>query len=386
MNGCAYLIAIVMFTAVACKPDHAVRVTKADFPDNVLPPEPKASQAEQKEINRLLDEAIQEAFKGAPSDLSHADRMKRLNWWVHTHTHLSNPEAPISLLNTLQQRRGACGAVAYMFMEMAKHMGYKARSRGIFCLPIQGGHVVNEVFYDGEWRLFDPTFGVFFTSDGLVDSPVVEYNHLDAFPEIGAYNVFYPNSSGRQGWYYPVEPYKTTAAMYQRAEPAYLKPLGSYDIFAANNCGSTAYENTAVITLPMQWHLAGRTAYALGQIDGSNLDIIYQRNDQDIFDATSQYMLGDASGSLGGLFVHHRYIIDGLARGQVWRLRIDWLAGEGLDNFRYTVYGGIVRRINRPNNNLELEIEARAPVMEIVSWSEGEKQMQFDAVTFKKLE
>lgn len=380
----ASILAAVL--TMACAPSSKPPATAEHvLPDNIIAAEDPASEEEQAEVERLLKQALAEAFDGAPKDLSHADRLKRLNWWVHTHTHLSNPEPPITLLNTLQERRGACGAVAWMFIEMAKRLGYPARARGIFCLPIQGGHVVAEVKYNGAWHLYDPTFGVYFTSDGSLDAPVVAYNHLEAFPEIGALNVFYPKAPGREGWYYPKEPYKTTAEMYQRQQPDYQKPLGSYDVFAANNCGSTAYEGNGLITLPMRWHMSGRSEYALGKLDGDSLDIIYQKNDEGVYDATSQYMLGKVGGSLGPLTVRHRYVIDGLARGERWRLRIDWLEGESMENVRYTIYGGIVRQDDTVSGRLSLDIEARAPVMEIVSWSDGDKFTRFDAVSLTRL-
>lgn len=140
------LLLVTVLAAAGCS-DPAPSI-RASFPDNVLPPDNPSDQ-EQREIDRLLDEAIEQAFAGAPDGLSDADRIKRLNWWVHTHTHLSNPESPVTLLNTLQQRRGACGAIGRMFIELARRLGYEARARGIFCLPIQGGHVLAEVKYDG---------------------------------------------------------------------------------------------------------------------------------------------------------------------------------------------------------------------------------------------
>lgn len=238
----------------------------------------------------------------------------------------------------------------------------------------------------GPWHVFDPTFGVFFSSDGRLDAPAVSYHHLESFPELGATNVFYPKARGRLGWYYPPESYKSTGEMYQRAQPEYQQKLGSYELFAENNCGSVAYEGQAILTLPIRWSMAGRTQHRLGRVDGGSDDIIYQKNDAGVYDATSQYMLGDASGSLGPLFIRHRYIIDGVERGERWRLRIDWLSGASTENFRYTVYGGKVIERNVTDNRISIDIEARAKVIEIVSRSGDDKIMRFDAVSFTRLE
>jgi transglutaminase superfamily protein len=65
---------------------------------------------------------------------------------------------------------GICGHAALTFAAIVKHFGYPVRSVQFWYTYPDGvtpdSHIAAEVFYDGAWHFFDPTFGVFWTDIG----------------------------------------------------------------------------------------------------------------------------------------------------------------------------------------------------------------------------
>jgi transglutaminase-like putative cysteine protease len=78
----------------------------------------------------------------------------------------SNPE---SILGT---QAGICGNAAIAFAAIVRHFGYSVRAVQFYYSTPDGipdTHIAAEVFYDGAWHYFDPTFGAFWTGgDGHV--------------------------------------------------------------------------------------------------------------------------------------------------------------------------------------------------------------------------
>jgi Transglutaminase-like superfamily len=76
---------------------------------------------------------------------------------------------------TIQQRRGVCGERAYAMLYLLEQKSIPCRYVGIFGLSAFGvdcyaSHATVEVFYDGAWHWYDPTYGVWFTKNGVVMS------------------------------------------------------------------------------------------------------------------------------------------------------------------------------------------------------------------------
>jgi len=70
---------------------------------------------------------------------------------------------PDSILGT---QAGICGHAALSFAAIVRHFGYAVRSVQFYYSTPEGtpdSHIADEVFYDGAWHFFDPTFGVFWT-------------------------------------------------------------------------------------------------------------------------------------------------------------------------------------------------------------------------------
>ncbi|MBX7223734.1 MAG: transglutaminase domain-containing protein [Blastocatellia bacterium] len=69
----------------------------------------------------------------------------------------------------LKEGYGFCGGFAAAFNALVRKTGLPAREVNAIYLGELGSHVVSEVFYGGEWHLFDSTFGVFLYSRPTYD-------------------------------------------------------------------------------------------------------------------------------------------------------------------------------------------------------------------------
>jgi hypothetical protein len=67
---------------------------------------------------------------------------------------------PVS--HILQGGYASCAGFAMCFSELVRCLGIPCRYLGVFGLPGAGSHALAEAHFDGEWHLFDATFGVFF--------------------------------------------------------------------------------------------------------------------------------------------------------------------------------------------------------------------------------
>jgi transglutaminase-like putative cysteine protease len=82
--------------------------------------------------------------------------------------------APQDVLSILDTQAGICGQAAHVFTALVKQFGFPVRSV-VFSYTDPGGapdsHEAAEVYYDGGWHYFDPTFGQFWTdASGNVQS------------------------------------------------------------------------------------------------------------------------------------------------------------------------------------------------------------------------
>jgi cell division protein FtsB len=62
----------------------------------------------------------------------------------------------------LAAQAGICGETSLAFAAIMQHLGYQARRIAFYWTLADGrpdGHTAVEIFYDGGWHYFDPTFG-----------------------------------------------------------------------------------------------------------------------------------------------------------------------------------------------------------------------------------
>ena len=64
----------------------------------------------------------------------------------------------------LRENIGACGVFSNLLAALAATQGIRARLLTLGNYPINDGHAVCEMYYDGSWHLYDPTYGAYYTT------------------------------------------------------------------------------------------------------------------------------------------------------------------------------------------------------------------------------
>jgi len=82
--------------------------------------------------------------------------------WTSWHPWSSPDGPPTSVYDLDSVMHGACGWRTLFIQALFKEIGIPTRSVHLWTVPIQGGHVAVELFINGKWMFFDPTFGLYF--------------------------------------------------------------------------------------------------------------------------------------------------------------------------------------------------------------------------------
>ena len=96
---------------------------------------------------------------------------------------------------TLQERVGACGSLSGALLAMARAQGLAGRFVNLYNYPKQNGHTVVEIFADGKWRLYDPTYAAYYIlNDGRSEEALSFHELVQSYeagspvePVVGAY-------------------------------------------------------------------------------------------------------------------------------------------------------------------------------------------------------
>src|SRR5712692_2374082 len=77
-----------------------------------------------------------------------------------------------------------CGGKSLVFVTLCRKAGMAARYVGSMYMPELRSHAISEIFYDGKWHLYDPTFGIFFYSNPDYDNTgyVISFHDLVSNP------------------------------------------------------------------------------------------------------------------------------------------------------------------------------------------------------------
>jgi hypothetical protein len=77
-----------------------------------------------------------------------------------------------------------CGGKSLVFVTLCRKAGMAARYVGSMYMPELRSHAISEIFYDGKWHLYDPTFGIFFYSNPNYDNTgyVISFHDLVSNP------------------------------------------------------------------------------------------------------------------------------------------------------------------------------------------------------------
>lgn len=89
----------------------------------------------------------------------------------------------------LKQGHAYCNGIALAFVALCRRAGLPARVNAFHNLEWMEGHNAAEVYYDGAWRFFDPTYGAFYylqpVYDGAGHMPSLRELTANAAPRYG---------------------------------------------------------------------------------------------------------------------------------------------------------------------------------------------------------
>lgn len=103
----------------------------------------------------------------AISKLPLKERAARLNQAVYAYC--EHGSTPGHINNLFETCKAACGGYSYVLRGVLEATGARTRYVNLYNIPNQGNHTVVEFEIDGEWPLYDPTFGAYFTENGEAD-------------------------------------------------------------------------------------------------------------------------------------------------------------------------------------------------------------------------
>lgn len=119
------------------------------------------------EDHAFLDNILKTIFPDGLDSLSDEEKSIEIMRYVVTSLKLKNNAGSATKL--IKEGYAICGGMSYVFSTLCRKIGIPTRSVNLYYDSWQGGHSLNEVFYDGQWHLFDSTFGIFFYSRSRYD-------------------------------------------------------------------------------------------------------------------------------------------------------------------------------------------------------------------------
>lgn len=108
-----------------------------------------------------LDGILHKIFPAGLAHLTREERSVKILRYTASTIALKDEE-PVSATRILKRGSGLCSSMAQVFVILCRRAGIPARIISLHHMPFMGGHSVSEVFYNGKWHFFDPTFGIFF--------------------------------------------------------------------------------------------------------------------------------------------------------------------------------------------------------------------------------
>lgn len=185
-----------------------------------------------------------------------------LNAWIYGSLSLSvkdrNSESSEESLDKLN---GACGHRDILFRAICDRLNLKSRRIGFHNIPIQIAHVGTEVWIDGEWRFFDPTFGTFIAAIAEPNIPISLDDARKRFPDVEIRRTKTPAYQGK--WLRSVSPNSEVLprGTMNHATGGWpiLKPYESYlysDIVPEDETGTFVSEMAVPVTETTQIELS----------------------------------------------------------------------------------------------------------------------------------
>lgn len=247
-----------MFTVRYADSSFARRVEQADI---TLP----------KNENRDILRAILDTLFENSVDLT--DEEKSLHILKYVSSVLVSKSNSGTATSILRKGYALCFGKSKVFTMLCRAAGLPSRQISYIYAVDVGSHVVSEVFYDGAWHLYDPTFGILFYTNPEYENPgnVLSFHELVRNPYGGvAYSVVAQTSSG----FYD-EATRSYAVSKIEDEHRTLEEgisVASYRE-GIQRTYPVAYGENDLVSYPVDANLLHDTSQWFGRVDNSNSEL-----------------------------------------------------------------------------------------------------------------
>lgn len=133
------------------------------------------------EDEAFLGGILEGVLEGEESLSDEAKSIRILKYVSSSLTHKANQGSATKIIH---DGFALCGGKSYVFVALCRKAGMAARYVGSMYMPKLRSHAISEIFYDGKWHLYDPTFGIFFYSNPDYDNTgyVISFHDLVSNP------------------------------------------------------------------------------------------------------------------------------------------------------------------------------------------------------------
>ena len=222
------------------------------------------------EDDSFLDDILDRVFDGY-GGLS--DEAKSIEILKYVSSSLALKENDGSATKIIRDGFALCGGKSHVFVTLCREAGLPARYVGSMNMPELRSHAISEIFYDGKWHLYDPTFGIFFYSKPDYDHTgyVISFHDLIADPY--GWSPFKVVSETGTGLYdETVKAFPLT-----KVDPGYLAEQGeeSVDSYRKDlvEAYPIAYGSDDMVSYPIDANLQEATSQWFGYLDDKDSEL-----------------------------------------------------------------------------------------------------------------
>ncbi len=314
----------------------------------------------------FLQSVLDTIFPEGTSGLTEEQIAIEIQRYVSTSLRLENNSGTATKI--LTEGHAICGGMSISFQALVRMTGIPARYIGIFGVVHQGSHALAEVYYDDQWHLFDPTYGLLFYSNPAYD----QMGHIASFAEV--------LSSATDGWYLFKVIDQPWGGQYDpgirsfgvvRAEDDYLADFYRYSFTQAYRqmfatTFPVAYVSQQILSFPVEADFIAGDTLSIGELDSNTRDVVVTTTVAETSGRTGTYYLGGSP-----LQLTHTWFITAPSAGFV-RIRYDSTEPEPPSLILFPLKAVYVVDAVQEGNRAEFLLRISDPEASLQFWaSEG---------------
>lgn len=233
------------------------------------------------ENNQVLDETLQKIFPEGTEKLTDEEKAIELTRFVPNYFYNEAVQG-INVSKLIIGRKALCQGMATVFTVLARKLNIPARTVSTYYIAVNGSHVMGEVYYNGGWHLFEPTYGLIPYSRPNYDKE----GYILSFRQLQLGNEYYLQQLTDKPWTgqysadsrnFGVQPIKND----YNVEVLKDTEANNFDEFWRNEFKRSfpvAYGNNSWVSMPIDINLENTNYQILGELDDTSSDLaIYNK-------------------------------------------------------------------------------------------------------------